>query len=127
MEFEDCIEEHPNTQVLPKLIHYLGLGYKYTKLVVYCIFLILIGVPMTFVWACINGTAVFYCVWCWGPSLKLIKLFVHSFAPAIVLPMQVICSPIVDIFARILRQMRVQAIVLGQPSLEKFTSRVENA
>lgn len=127
MEFEACIEEHPHTQVLPKLMHYLNLCYKYTKLVVYCICLILVGVPMTFVWGCVNGAAVFCCVWLWGPTLKLIKLSVHSCAPACVLPVQVICTPIVDVFARILRQVRMQAIVLGHPSLEKFASRIEKA
>lgn len=127
MEFESCIEEHPHMQVLPKLMHFLSLSYKYTKLVVYCIFLILVGVPMTFVWGCVNGSTVFCCVWMWGPTLKLIKLTVHSCAPAIVVPVQVICTPIVDVFARMLRQLRLQAIILGQPTLEKFTSRIENA
>lgn len=128
MEFEDCIVEHPHTDVLQKLTrHYLALCYKYTKLVVYIILLILVGVPMTFVWACVNGSAVFCCMWVWGPALKLVTLCVHSCAPAIVLPVQVICGPVVDVLARILRQIRMQAIILGEPSLEKFTARIQNA
>ena len=127
MEFEACIIEDPNTNAMPKLLPHLSVGYKYTKLVTYVIFLILVGVPMTFVWGCVNGTVIFSCVWLWGPTLKLIKLFIHACAPIIVVPVQVICTPSVDVFARMWRQCRLQAIILGQPSLEKLTSRVVNA
>ena len=125
MEFEDCIEEHPHTKVLPKLTNFLGLGYKYTKLVVYCILLILVGVPMTFVWACVNGSAVFLSMWVLGPFLKLFTLCIHSCAPVIVTPVQVVCTPIVDVFARYLRQIRLQAILLGKPSLDKIASQIQ--
>ena len=120
MEFEACIQEHPNTTVLPKMMDFLGLSYKYTKLVAYYVFVITIGVPMTFVWGCLSGLAVFSCVWLWGPALKLFKLCVHSCAPTIVTPLQTCCSPAVDVAARIFRQIRAQAIVLGQPALEKI-------
>lgn len=127
MEFEACINEDPNTKALPKLVSHLSTGYKYTKLVTYVIFLILLGVPLTFVWGCANGVAIFYYVWIWGPILKLSKLVIHGLAPLIVMPTQVCCTPVVDVFARTWRQLRLQAIILGQPSLEKFTSQVVNA
>lgn len=111
MEFEDCIEEHPKAKIWPKLLNFQNAGYKHTKLVVYYILVIIIGIPLTFIWACINGTVVFSCVWCWGPLLKLIKLCVFSTAPAITFPYQMWCSPIVDIFARLFRQIRLQAVV----------------
>ena len=127
LEFEACFQEHPNTNVSPKIVNCLDISYKWTKLVSYYIFVILIGVPLAMVWACMNGLAVFCCVWVWGPYLKLILLCLHSCAPAIVTPVQVLCTPIVDVFARILRQVRVQAIVLGQSSLERYTSGIHNA
>lgn len=124
MEFEACIQEHPKTTVSPKMVHIMGICYKYTKLVAYYIFVILVGFPMMFVWGCVNGSTVFCCVWFWGPILKLILLWVHSCAPAIVTPVQVVCTPIVDVFARILRQIRMQAIVIGHPTLEKISSQI---
>ena len=120
MDFEVCIKEHPNTQVSPKITEFLGLSYKGTKLVCYYIFVILIGVPMTFVWGCLNGYAVFACVWLWGPALKLILLIMHSCTPVVVTPLKMCCSPAVDVAARIFRQIRAQAIVLGQPALDKI-------
>ena len=127
MEFEACFKEHPNTTVSPKIISCLDIGYRWTKLVAYYIFVILIGVPLTFVWGCLNGLAVFCCVWVWGPQLKLLLLCLHSCAPAITTPVQVLCTPVVDVFARILRQVRVQAIVLGQSSVERYTSNTHTA
>ena len=124
LEFEDCIDKHPNTLIIPKLNHFLSLSYKYTKLVAYCIFLIVVGVPLTFVWGCVNGSTVFCCMWVWSPILKLILLSVHSCAPAIVVPIQVLCAPIVDVAARIFRQVRLQAIILGRPSLDRITSQI---
>lgn len=124
LEFDACVQEHPNTNVAPKLLGCLGISYKYSKLVAYYIFVILVGIPMTFVWGCMNGSAVFCCVWMWGPTLKLITLCIHSCAPVFVIPVQVICSPIVDVFARILRQVRMQAIIIGQPALEKLSSQL---
>ena len=127
LEFEACFQEHPNTSVNPKIINCLDISYKWTKLVAYYIFVILIGVPATIVWAIMNGLAIFCCVWIWAPQLKLILLCVHSCAPAIVTPVQVICTPIVDVFARCLRQVRVQAIVLGQTSVDRYASAVHTA
>lgn len=124
LEFEDCIDKHPNTLIIPKLNHFLSLSYKYTKLVVYCIFLVVVGVPLTFVWGCINGSTIFCCMWVWSPILKLILLCVHSCAPTIVVPVQVVCGPIVDVSARIFRQIRFQAIILGRPSLDKIASQI---
>lgn len=101
----------------------VGIGYKYTKLVVYYILVILVGVPMTFVWGFLTGSTVFCCVWLWGPALKIFTLCCHLGAPVIYIPFQVICAPIVDVAARIFRQVRMQAIILGQPTVKTLASQ----
>ena len=119
MEFEDCFEEHNKTKTFAGLYKVLGIVYKYTKLVLYHIFVILIGVPLMFLWAIVNGIMAFILVWVWGPALRLLVVVVYSVAPAYVVPVQAIFSPIVDVFARIFRQCVIQAKMSGGMEISK--------
>lgn len=113
LEFEDCFEEHNKTKTFAALYKVLGLVYKYTKLVLYHIFVIVIGIPLMFLWAIINGIMVFVLVWVWGPALRLIITVVYSTAPAFYVPVQAILSPIIDVFARIFRQCVIKGKLSG--------------
>ena len=64
--------------------------YKYTKLTIYHIFVILIGIPMAIVWAIVNGITVFTVVWLCGPAIKLTVSLVYALAPAFTAPLQAI-------------------------------------
>ena len=91
----------------------VGLIYKYTKLTIYHIFVILIGIPMAILWAIINGIVVFTIVWLWGPAIKLVVLAVYAAAPAFTSPIQAVLAPLADVIARIFRQIRVRANING--------------
>ncbi len=91
----------------------LGVIYKYTKLIFYHIFVIVFGIPLTFVWALTNGIIVFYLVWIWGPVLRLFIVLIYSIAPAVTTPVQALLSPLVDVLARIFRQCRIKADIGG--------------
>ena len=104
MEFEDCFEEHNKTKTFTVLYQVLSLIYKYTKLVLYHFFVIILGIPLMFVWAIINGIMIFVLVWIWGPVLRLMVVTIYSVAPAYYVPVQAVLSPIVDVFARLFRQ-----------------------
>ena len=119
LDFEACFHEHKSTKTWPPLHLVTGLMYKYTKLVVYHIFVILIGFVFAFIWAIINGITAFIHVWLWGPALKLTLLWIYAVTPLVTVPLRAIFTPLVDIQARIFRQIRVQANLTG-PFAEKF-------
>ena len=119
LEFEDCFEEHHKTKIFSALYKVLGLIYKYTKLVLYHFFVIIVGIPLMLVWAIINGITSFVMVWMWGPALRLIVVVVYCVAPAFYVPVQAILSPIVDVSARIFRQCVIQAKLSGSVETPK--------
>ena len=100
--------EHSNTKLIPSLYRVLGMVYTYTKLVVYIIGTIVLGIPVMFISAVVNGLAVALLVWVWGPVLKLWMNFFHAFLPLLTGPCVILFTPLVDVLARLLRQCRVQ-------------------
>ena len=66
----------------------LGITYKYTKLVVYHIFVILIGIPMAILWAVLNGIMVFVLVWLYQPVLRVTVMWIYAVTPLITVPLQ---------------------------------------
>ena len=91
----------------------LGITYKYTKLVVYHIFVILIGIPMALLWALLNGIMVFILVWLYQPALRVTVMWIYAVTPLVTVPLQAIFTPLVDIQARIFRQIRIKANLDG--------------
>lgn len=77
----------------------------------------MVGIPLTVIWAIVNGITAFVLVWLWGPALRYAIVWIYAFAPAVTTPMRALISPIVDVLARIFRQCRIQANVSG--SLER--------
>ena len=123
LDFDHCFTEHKSTKTFSQLYKVVGIIYKYTKLAIYHIFVILIGVPMAIVWAIINGITVFVIVWLWGPAIKLTVLLVYAVAPAFTAPLQAILAPLADIIARIFRQIRIRAHIDGS-SMKKFGEHI---
>ncbi len=113
MEFDDCFEEHHKTKTFSALYKVMGLVYKYTKLAIYHFFVIVVGIPLMFLWAIVNGIMTFVLVWMWGPALRLTVTLVYSVAPTWYVPVQAILTPIVDVFARIFRQCVIKAKLNG--------------
>ena len=119
LEFDACFHEHKSTKTWPKLYMLTGLMYKYTKLFVYHFFVLVIGLFLAFIWAIINGIMAFIHVWIWGPVLKLSLLWIYAVMPLVTEPLRAMCTPLVDVQARIFRQIRVQANLSG-PLAEKL-------
>lgn len=122
LEFDACFHEHKSTKTWPPLHLVTGVMYKYTKLVVYNIFVILIGFIFAFIWAIINGINAFIHVWLWGPALKLTLLWIYAVTPLVTVPLRAICTPLFDVLARIFRQIHVQANLTGSFP-EKFVGQ----
>ena len=87
--------------------------YKYTKLVIYHIFVILIGIPLAIIWAVINGIMVFILVWLYQPVLRMTVMWIYAVTPLVTVPLQAIYTPLVDAHARIFRQIRIKAKLDG--------------
>ena len=117
LSFEHFFEEDKDTKTFLAIYKVLGLVYKYIKLVLYHIFVILIGIPMTILWALINGLMAFVLVWLWGPALRLTIIIIYSVTPLATVPMQAILTPLVDVLARFFRQIRVRADLGGSVGL----------
>ena len=113
LEFDKCFHEHKSTKTFRQLNVCLGVTYKYTKLVIYHIFVILIGVPMAILWAILNGLMVFILVWLYQPVLRVTVMWIYALTPLFTVPIQAILTPLVDVSARIFRQIRIKANLEG--------------
>ena len=113
LEFEKCFHEHKSTKTFPQLHMCLGITYKYTKLVIYHIFVILIGIPISLLWAIINGIMVFVLVWIYQPALRMVIMWIYAITPLATVPLQAIFTPLVDVGARIFRQIRIKVRLDG--------------
>ena len=113
LSFEHFLEEDKDTKTFRMLSKVLGLVYKYIKLAFYHFFVILIGIPMTILWALINGLMAFVLVWLWGPTLRLTIILIYSVIPLATGPTLAVLTPLVDVLARFFRQIRVHAELAG--------------
>ena len=110
LSFEHFLEEDKDTKTFRMLSKVLGLVYKYIKLAFCHFFVILIGIPMTIVWALINGFAL---VWLWGPTLRLSIIIVYAAIPLATGPTLAVLTPLVDVLACFFRQIHVHAELAG--------------
>ena len=91
---------------IPIVYKFIGLFYRYLKLIIYHIFVFLIGIPLATLWAITNGMVIFTVVWMWGPLLKVTSMITHSFAPLVAVATEVALKPCMDMTARVFRQIR---------------------
>ena len=86
----------------------LGLIYKYVKFFTYHTFVFLFGVFFVIVYAIFNGALSFFHVWIYGPTAKMLLVGVYALAPLVVAPFSAVYRPLVDVHARIFRQIRIR-------------------
>lgn len=87
----------------------MNVVYKYTKLIIYHILVILFGIAFTIFFAIFNGLISFIHVWMYGPFLKITILWVYALTPLLTVPLRAM----VDVCARSFRQFRIQAKFTG--------------
>ena len=68
---------------------------------------------MALFWACLNGFMMFLFVWLYQPFLRLTIMWLYAFTPLVTVPLQAMLTPLVDVYARIFRQIRVKATLDG--------------
>ena len=101
----------------------IRLTYDYTKLVVYHIFVLLLGIMFACLFAIFNGILNFSLVWVFGPLVKMLIVLAYSLAPAVTGPYSAVMGPMVDISARFFRQIRIKTN-LDVKGLEKIPVKV---
>ena len=87
--------------------------YKYTLIIVYHFFVLLLGVLIAVICAIINAITAFIHVWVYGPFLKLYLVVIYGLAPLVVAPIRAVYRPLVDASARVFRQIRVDGKLNG--------------
>ena len=68
---------------------------------------------MSLIWAIISGIMVFILVWLYQPGLRLTIMWIYAITPLVTVPLQAIFTPLVDVAARIFRQIRIKAKLDG--------------
>lgn len=114
MEFEACFKEHKSTRTYPKIYQVFGYVFKYTKFVTYHILVVIFGIFLAFLWAVILSIVSFVISWLWNPSLKAMLLVVGATLPAVTEPLKALFTPLVDVAARIFRQIHVKGSLDGK-------------
>lgn len=91
----------------------LDVTYKYTKLITYHFFVFVFGIFLAIAFAFVNGLMSFLHVWIYWPLAKVFLLWLYAIAPVISAPIKALFTPIVDMHARIFRQIKIQANLSG--------------
>ncbi|KAL5476229.1 hypothetical protein EMCRGX_G026146 [Ephydatia muelleri] len=107
LDFEDCFREHKSTKLVDPIYKVYGITYKYIKLAVYHLLVLVFGIPIAIIWALINAIIAFTCTWLWSPVLKIVVLLIYGISPLVTETVRAFMSPLVDMSARILRQIRL--------------------
>ena len=91
------------------LVYYdvMGLIYKYIKLITYHALVFVFGLFFVIVYAVFNGVLAFFHVFIYGPTAKMLMVGVYALAPLFIAPFCALYRPMVDVHARIFRQIRV--------------------
>ena len=90
-----------------------GYIFKYTKMIFYNILVFIFGFLLSFVWGLILSIISFTVTWLWNPGLKSMLLVISATLPAVTEPLKALFTPLVDVQARVFRQIRVQAWLNG--------------
>lgn len=103
LDFEECFHEHKSTRTFLQLHTFLSLTYKYTKIAIYHILVIIVGIWFAIAWAVINAAVAFFHAWVYGPMLKLMLIIVYMLNPLYSVPVRVLLRPPVDTIGRLCR------------------------
>ena len=114
LEFEDCFREHKSTRLFEPIYKVYSVMYKYIKLVFYHFLVILVGFPLTILWALINAVTAFTYTWLWGPVMKIWLLWIYGVIPLVTAPLRALFRPLVDVAARVFRQIRIHFAAEGK-------------
>lgn len=114
MDFTACFHEHKSTKTIPIVYKINGYIFKYTKLVFYNLLVILFGWASSIFWALQLAMLAFILTWIWRPVLKMVLIVVSSTLPAVTEPLKILFTPLVDVQARIFRQIRVKGWLNGE-------------
>ncbi len=88
--------------------------------------MIVFGILISFLWAVVLGTLSFILAWLLNPALKATILTVSRILPALTEPLKALLTPLVDVHARIFRQIRVRSWLEGG-LMSPFAKREEHA
>ena len=114
-DFKDFFHEHESTKIISVYYKVMEYTYTYVKLIIYNLLVVIFGIIFAILYATLNGIMSFVYVWVFGPSLKIILLWVSAVAPFATTPVRVILIPLVNAIARIFRQIRIQVHLSGVP------------
>lgn len=106
LDFNRFFEEDKDTKTFPAIYKAVGLVYKYIKLVLYHVLVIVLGIPLAILWAILNGIMIFVYVWIWGPVLRFFIIHVYSVAPAATVPVRAILGPVFETIGLMLSHIR---------------------
>ena len=126
LDFEKCFQEHKSTETVQPIKKVIGFIFKYTKLVVYNILVIVFGFLFAFNWAIIYGIVVFTLTWIWSPVQRLTLITIHFLLPLTTETLRALLYPLADAIGRIFRQIRVKASFGGGLNLQGLAGRTES-
>ncbi len=114
LEFDAAFHEHKKTSLAKPVHDILEIVYKWTKLITYHIFVIIIGIPLMIVWALVNGITAFTYSWIWSPAMRITIFWVAATLPLVTMPLVTIFRPLIDVAARCLSQIRIKTDLNGK-------------
>ena len=126
LDFEKCFQEHKSTETIKPIKKVIGIVFKYTKLVVYNILVIVFGFLFAFLWAITYGIVVFILTWIWSPVQRLTLITIHFLLPLTTETLRALLYPLADAVGRIFRQIRVKASFDGGLNLQGLAGRTQN-
>lgn len=113
MDFRVLFQEHESTKTISAFYTGLEYAYRYIKLSVYHLFVFCFGTLFVIFFGIGNGIFTFLIVWITLPGVKVFMAMVYATTPIITGPFRAIFAPMVDVQARIFRQIKVQANLSG--------------
>lgn len=114
LEFAACFHEHQKTKIFGMAHKVLEIVYKWIKLITYHVLAFAIGVPLMIVWAFLGGIFAFIYSWIWSPILRVLIFILAAVLPVATMPLVLLCRPLVDVSARMFRQIQIKANLNGQ-------------
>ena len=114
LEFDVCFHEHQKTKIFGLAHKVLGIVYKWIKIITYHVFAFVIGVPLMIIWALFSGITAFVYSWIWSPVLRVAIFWLAALLPLITVPIVIMYRPLVDVTARVFRQIQIKANLNGQ-------------
>lgn len=107
LDFNACFFEHKSTSTITPVYKVYGYVFEYTKLIIYNILVFVLGVPFAVFWGIIFSLVSFILTWIWNPVLKLSLLLIGVTMPSVTEPLKALFGPLVDVQARIFRQIHI--------------------